>query len=321
MMRLRSYLLLLSSALILLTALSCTREAVPGVPGSITISVETAEMETKAGEGQQLQIAVVNAGGSVIARYPGDGSLVAASTVEFQNINPGNYTVYAVQSNGIMAAFASASTASALEGLMASASDGDPSYADDDIPMSAVGSVRVNTGGTGQVNLSLQRVCARVSLSFVNETGEAIAVSNCVVTLEQMNPQNGFLFGRTADFLTGSTPDDLVLSHAATVPIENLGSSDFANLSALVFPSRAPAHRPGYRYLCSISFTVGGTDYAFTNLPVHDRRSADIQAVGRNQHLKIETRIGKKIEDEYLVSFHFEVADWVIENPSFVWFH
>ena len=105
------------------------------------------------------------------------------------------------------------------------------------------------------------------------------------------------------------------------VAIENLQSSDYANLSALVFPSKAPAHRPGYRYLCTIRFTVGGEEYEFTDLPVHDRRSADIQAVSRNQHLMIETRIGKKIEDKFLVSFHFEVNDWVYEEPSFVWFH
>lgn len=320
MMRFRSY-LLLSSALILLTALSCTREEVPGVPGSLTISLDTAEMQTKAGEGQQLQIAVANANGNVIVRYPGGGTLVNASTVEFQNINPGTYTVYAVQSSNPVAAFSTATTTSALEALMASTTDGDPAYADGDIPMSAKGTVRVNAGGNGQVNLDLLRVCARVSLSFMNETGEAITVSNCAVVLEQMNPQNGYLFGRTADYLSGTTPANLRLSHSEDVTIANLGTSDYANLSALVFPSRAPAHRPGYRYLCSIYFTIGDTSYAFTDLPVHDRRSADIQAVGRNQHLKIETRIGKKIEEEYLVSFHFEVADWVIENPSFVWFH
>ena len=319
MMRLRSY-LLLSSALVLLTALSCTRETVPGAAGSLTICLETAEMETKAG-GDALQIAVVNASGRVVARYPEGGSLVAESTVAFQNISSGTYTVYAVQASTPVAAFSSASTASALEALMASATDGAPVYAEGGIPMSAKGTVRVNAGGNGQVNLDLQRVCARVSLSFVNETGETITLSGCTVTLEQMNPQNGYLFGRAADYLTGSTPADLTLSHAGAISIEDMGRSDFARLSALVFPSRAPAHRPGYRYLCSTSFTIGDTQYAFTDLPVHDRRSADIQAVGRNQHLKIETRIGRKIEEEYLVSFHFEVADWVIEDPSFVWFH
>ena len=315
MKRLLSYFYLVAAAC-LLPGVSCTREEVPGTPGTITISLETLEMETKAGEGSLL-IAVANYSGTVVAKYPATGELIAESTVEFHNINPGTYTVYAVKDAdaATATAFSGAATASALDAITLS------SFSELAIPMAAKGSVSVNAGGNGQVNLALERVCARVSLSFLNETGEAISVSNCSVTLEKMNPAGGYLIGRDADYISGVTPPDLMLSHPGAVAIENLQSSDYSNLSALVFPSKAPAHRPGYRYLCTIRFTVGGEEYEFTDLPVHDRRSADIQSVKRNQHLMIETRIGKKIEDKFLVSFHFEVTDWVYEEPSFVWFH
>ena len=47
MMNFRPY-LLLSVALVLLTGVSCTREEVPGLPGRITLTLNTAEEETKA---------------------------------------------------------------------------------------------------------------------------------------------------------------------------------------------------------------------------------------------------------------------------------
>lgn len=305
------------AAACLLPGVSCTREEVPGIPGAITISLETLEMETKAGEGNSLRIAVANSNGYVVASYPGQGNLISESTVEFQNINPGTYTVYAVQGADAAssAAFSGATTTSALENLTLS------SFSTSVMPMSAKGSVSVNAGGNGQVNLALERVCARVSLSFLNETGAAITVTNPSVTIEKMNPAGGYLMGREEDYVSGATPSDLVMSYSGDMSIYHLANSSYDLLTEYVFPSKAPAHRPGYRYLCSIRFTVGGEDYEFTDLPVHDRRSADIQAVKRNQHLMIETRIGKKIEDEYLVSFHFEVVDWIIEEPSFVWFH
>lgn len=344
MMSFRPY-LLLSVALVLLTGVSCTREEVPGLPGRITLTLNTAEEETKAGDGvvedgggiarngedPDLMIALVSRSGRVIARYPGDGDLLSVestnSTVEFQDINAGTYTVYAVaNAQGLEAAtrsaFASATTSSEIEDVLVLPSDGSASFLGGRMPLSAKGSVTVNAGGNGQVNLDLLRVFARVSLSFFNETGEELTVSDCTVSIEKMSPFNGYLFGgRSADYVSTPTPAALVLSHASAVTMADQSSTSFQNLSQLVFPSRAPAHPPGYRYLCAISFTAGGKQYSFQDLPVHDRRSADIQTVGRNQHLKIETRIGKKTEDENVVSFYFEVGDWQHDKEAFVWFH
>ena len=89
-----------------------------------------------------------------------------------------------------------------------------------------------------------------------------------------------------------------------------------------VFPSVAPARQVGSRYLCTITFRItksGQTynsvddqtydEYSFPDLPVHDSRSSDILYLGRNQHLKIETRITKQASlHDY--SFNFEVQDW-----------
>ena len=344
MMRRRSYLLLLS-ALVLLTALSCTRESMPGEPGSIALSLSTGAVETKAGDGNvadgggiyldgegnpDLLIAIFNSRGQCVARYPAEGELVTssvtASVIEFLDINPGTYTVYAVANAlGLDAAtrtgFASATSPAEVEALQVLPSPGDPAFLNARMPLSAKGSVTVTSGGRGQVNLDMLRIFARVSLSFLNETGDPITLSGCSVTLEKMNPRNAYLVGRAADYVTAPAAEDLTLSHADPVTVGHLETSDYGNLSALVFPSKAPAHLPGYRYLAAISFTIGGVNYSYSDLPVHDRRSADIQTVGRNQHLKIETRIGKKTEAENVVSFHFEVVDWKDGGSHFVWFH
>ena len=74
----------------------------------------------------------------------------------------------------------------------------------------------------------------------------------------------------------------------------------------LVFPSVAPARAVGSRYFCSISFDISNRSYSFTDLPIHDKQSQDILALGRNQYLQIETRINKGLD----VSFSFEVDDW-----------
>ena len=127
------------------------------------------------GEDPDLMIALVNRSGRVIARYPGDGDLLSVestnSTVEFQDINAGTYTVYAVaNAQGLEAAtrsaFASATTSSEIEDVLVLPSDGSASFLGGRMPLSAKGSVTVNAGGNGQVNLDLLRVFARVSLSF-----------------------------------------------------------------------------------------------------------------------------------------------------------
>lgn len=327
----RTYKVLLAAAVTLLPAASCVREEVPVQTGGVTLRLSLGEVLTKADE-PDLLVAMVSRNGNVVARYPGatssclsmeaDAEGLAESVVEFNSVTAGTYSVYALANTAGLdpatrSAFLSAGTRQAIEAVTVLPAPGSPSYAGGAMPLSAKGSVTVNAGHNGQVLLDLQRVFARVSISFKNETGGEITLSDCEVTLKAMNPGNGYLFFRETDTVGGS--GDLVISRSGDIVIGNATSSDYALLSELTFPSEAPLQPRGRRYLCDIAFRIGSTPHLFEDLPVHDRRSADIPRVGRNQHLKIETRISKK-EDEEDVTFFFDVVDWV-DKPQYIEFN
>lgn len=350
----------LLAALALLSGASCTLDEEPVGQGHITMTLSTADVETKAGNGDvadgggivvngnldpDLVIAIVDKNNNIVAWYP-KGSHVGSyqsscisaseteSTIGFTGgLTKGTYTVFAVANTaGLSAmgnpALSSQTTLSGLQDLYLTAI---PTFSDNvPMPLSATGTLVV-TGESGyesgQVDLSLKRVVARVSLTFRNLTEEELVLNNCSVTLYKMNPSRGYLFApATNDYYSGNDGNLAFNAASVTVPVLNPENPESVNTYCLdpelVFPSIAPQQPTGRRYLCDIRFTLAGEAQprSFTGLPVHDRRSADILALGRNQDLKIETTISKKGEDNHDITFNFIVSGWD-KKEEFVWFH
>lgn len=355
------------AAALLLWSSCYEKEPQPAVQGRVEINIATGNVITRTKSGDpadggsiildgsgnpDLMIAVANSSGNLVAWYPnnffnaamsGDYSSECnttltdetTSTVFFTGLtrNDGPYTVYAVANTaGLPAATLTAlkacTTSSAMDALQLSVAEGYPTF-NACMPITAKGTLNVLASGNGQVDLLLLRPVARISVSFINQTGDAnLEVHACHVTIGNINPSRGYLFKAASDYVTGYDRD-LELSAP-----ENAGDDklvfDAQNNSTLgtlqVFPSVAPARLVGSRYLCTISFRItksGQTydsadsstydEYSFPDLPVHDSRSSDILYLGRNQHLKIETRITKRASlHDY--SFNFEVQDWDSKN-------
>ena len=322
--------------LTLIAGVSCTEKELQR-ESSVTLTFSTGGIVTRAGDGNaadggeivldgsgnpDLYITIANYSGTIIARYPDtvnpeNAELLSPSSatqvsIRFRGIsNSGDYTVYAMANTagGVWGAPASTSaweaitTASAMDNLVFSALTGsDRPTVTDRMPLSAKGTLHVNEGLNGQVELELLRCVAKVGFKFKNETGEALTLTNCVVTLEDINRTQGYLFPRENDS-TGVARNLNLISSTLNLAKDET-TSLYGNL--LVFPSIAPARPVGSRYYCDISFIVGGKSRSFTNLPIHDKLSQDILALGRNQYLQIETRINKGMD----ISFNFEVLDW-----------
>ena len=262
-----------------------------------------------------------------------------ASTISFSGLPRNTYTVFAFANkaglpSSVLTSLRACESVSDLEALQLSVDSGQPDFGSK-MPLTARTSISVNASGNGQVDVSLLRPVARVNITFRNQTGEEIDIHACTLTIGDMNPSYGYLLPRATDYVSGHDRD-LVISAAGPLVFgsDPLVPAEY-NRSTLhyvqVFPSVAPARAVGRRYLCSISFRVtkagkvydAGDDttydsYEFTDLPVHDSYSADIQYLRRNQFLKIETRITKRAA-EFDYSFNFEVQSWV-EKVNYVTF-
>ncbi len=182
------------------------------------------------------------------------------------------------------------------------------------MPLSAKGTLSVNSSGNGQVDLDLLRCVAKIEITFKNLTGNALSLTNCNITLNSINPNSGYLFPRSENDATG-TIRDLALASGEPLTFTRTGDDQTQTVGPmLVFPSVAPAS-PGY-YKCNVSFTYNETAMSFSDLPVHDSKSQNILSLARNQYLKIEIRIS----NETNISFNFEVRDWTSKTEA-VTFH
>lgn len=255
-------------------------------------------------------------GGNIVARYPGTGSNLTfvsdtRATVKFTGlVNNATYWVYAFANTGSDLTvdgspdWNTIATKDALDALVYTALPGDnlPSVGDR-MPLSAKGTVSLNSSGSGSVELELLRSLAKVQISFKNLTGNGLTLTNCNASITSINPTQGYVFQPSGDDLTGTR-------RTLTFPpqtLENIPAEETQSLDPLlVFPSIAEIQGGYRRYLCNISFSVGDDSYSFSDLPVHNSLSQDITSLGRNQFLKIEARIsiGQNI------SFNFEVANW-----------
>lgn len=273
------------------------------------------------------------------------------STVFFTGLTRANgpYTVFAVANTaglpaGMLTSLKACTTATQMNDLQLSVESGQPAFEDGShhacMPITAKGTLNVLASGNGQVDLLLLRPVARISVTFKNETDDAtLEVHACRVTIGDydssgdtwsgaINPSRGYLFQHSPDEVSGYGRH--IVMDAPVIEGNDKLRFDAQNKSTLdtlqVFPSVAPARQVGSRYLCTISFRITKSgqsydsadsstydEYSFPDLPVHDSRSSDILYLGRNQHLKIETRITKRASlHDY--SFNFEVQDWDSNN-------
>jgi len=325
--------ILILAAQVLLAGGACTRVQQP--TGTVTLTFSTEDIKTKAGDGvvadgggiycesntPDLVIMLFDTNGDLTAQYPSGGSLTyypdTCAIVQFTGISSGEYDVYAVaniaDTEGNLTHGISdwtVVTKAQMDALTFTelTSPATPTVSTR-MPLSAKGTITVNDSGNGQADLDLLRCVAKVGLTFNNLTGTDLALTNCSVTLTEMNPTTGYLFEPEGDDSAG-TLNTLTLTSATAIDIASAGTGAISPL--YVFPSVPSA---GY-YSCSISFTVNDEDKSFSGLPVHNNKSQNITALERNQYLKIETRISNKTE----ISFNFEVLDWTPKTETVV-FH
>ena len=354
-MKIKASLILLATALTLAAGVSCReqeKEEKKNVSQSdVVISFSSAVPVTRAGNGvasdgggiifdggnPDLYIAIVNYQGNVVATYPDtvnpdDVEKIDASatqvSIRFKNIsNSGEYTVYALANtykngtDGIWGAPANASewtaltTAAALDALKLTDPGDDPMKLTitDRMPLSAKGTLSISENLNGHVELEMLRCVGKVGFKFKNETNSSLTLTNCRVEIEDIRPTEGYLFPPAGVDSVG-TARTIGLNNAEII----IAAGDTTSLydMQLVFPSLAPARAVGSRYFCNISFEVGGASKSFTDLPIHDKMSQDIQALGRNQYLQIETRINEGND----ISFNFEVIDWTRKQEEII-FH
>ncbi|MBE6222772.1 MAG: hypothetical protein E7125_04840 [Bacteroidales bacterium] len=315
---------------------ACNRQELP--EGTLRISFETGALQTKAlegdgnaadgggiaidGENPDLVILIANSEGTIVAYYPNgtgklEGSPLSTSvSISFTGLIGGNtYTVYAfgntqgfwkMKSGGSdvtdLTALTTASQVEALQFQPQASSDLDShdclQVLEDRLPLSAKGTVTLESSGNGKIELPLLRCVAKVTARFENQFGEEITLYNFENTMRKMRPQVGYVVAHQNDYPVAPADASDLTSGENSLTIPNDSAYE---LSWYVFPSIGP-------YTCDVQFsqTDGGDLLQYLNLPIHDDHARDITKLDRNQHLTITTRIsaGKK------VSFNFEVSDW-----------
>lgn len=357
--------IILLALLTILIGSSCRREENLSPNGNISFTFYTEGAMTRAvGNGNpadgggiavlnndnpDIVIALANNNGTIVAWYPnkvGDlytsslsSSSSTSATISFEDSARGTYSVYAIANASwlgttdtnptLSSAINAATTVSELEALVLERSALLSFNNEHSMPLSAKGTVTTNSRGTGQVNLELKRIVARVGLSFSNKTEERLTLYDCSVTLHIMNPIKGYLFSRDNDYYTRGEldNDDLVLCNGSDIVIE--ASSSYDLQPQLVFPSVAPTQSEGgHIYLCDIIFTIRTPKddvdydednqntytvhtYTNTSLPVQDLTTYEnILVLSRNQDLTILTEINKRDQDQD-ISFNFSISGWV----------
>lgn len=238
------------------------------------------------------------------------------TTIEFLEIPQGTYSVYAVaNTEGLWPivgspAWSSITTEEALKDLVFTAlSSGTvPAISHSRMPLSAVGTVTVTANHRGVVSLNLLRCLSKVSVSLVNQTDDALTLSDLDISLLNMCPDRGYLFAHSPDAPEGTTYGDITLATGDSGTMTNPGDSLVR--ASLVFPGQLTSPK------CNLDFTVDTTPESFHDLPVQNYRAEDIPALVRNQHLHIQIRVSKG----KMVSFNFMVGEWgdePVESVSF----
>lgn len=276
-----------------------------------------------------LVILIADNSGSIVATYPdsGRGGIITGGvegtpgatrmSVSFSGlVGDATYTVYAfANTQGLWTMKSGGTTVSSLtaltsvtqvEGLQFEPvtedldADSCPKVKNFRLPLSAKGSITLQSSGNGEISLAMLRCVAKVTAVFENQYGSALTLYDFSNTLFHMRPETGYVIPHSSDFAVAYAGEGN-LAASETEPL-TINKDDEVSKSWYVFPSIGP-------YTCNISFYLDSerTDYhSYSDLPVHDDHARDISQLARNQHLTITTRIGKGKS----VSFNFEVADW-----------
>ena len=258
--------------------------------------------------------------------------------VKFTGLTPGEYTVYAIaNTNNGNVWFSSTQnfstiTASSLNSLaFSSLSSTNRPEVDDRMPLSAKGSLTVQSTGNGSVSLELLRCVAKVTVKFKNVTGSRLFLKDLSFYISDMNPKWGYVIppsGTDSPTLAGDfRPLEMgpVFGSGTEISVSDTELTG----TYYVFPSQAQ----GGIYYCSASFKwkidenepenwdvyeeynngyYGDPSNPAKGLRVFDEYFEDIPALLRNQHLTIEIRIGEGSD----VSFNFIVGDWEAKTES-----
>lgn len=256
--------------------------------------------------------------------------------VKFTGLDPGVYTVYAIANTDNGSVWFSPSkdfstiTASSLKDLKFSNQIDRPAVSDR-MPLSAKGTLTVQSTRNGSVSLELLRSVAKVTVKFKNVTGGTLTLKNVRFYITDMNPKCGYLIPQASTDYTTTASDYRPLEMG---PVFTSDSGTGIAISGTelpgpyyVFPSQAQGD---HLYYCSAKFDwelkkgenqLSGTYkngyYADPSDPtgglrVFDKNFEDIPVLLRNQHLTIEIRIGEGSN----VSFNFIVGDWEEKTES-----
>lgn len=263
------------------------------------------------------------------SQFDGEKGSSTNLLVTFDIHDEGFYSVYAVANTGagdsnlVFPDFAAISDISDLESEVISLSDSSSPNVGSRMPLSAKGVINVVEGlgskYNGYVELQMLRCVSQVQFSFKNLTGEPLTLTNCRIKFKQLNTAQAWLIPHDSDFVElddgpdSDTLDDNYRDYdSGTKTLSSLADEeerDYFASPVRFFPSVAPMQtKPsaGRRYLCDISFKIGGTSKSFTNLPIHNPKSQDIKSLSRNQYLHIVTTVSKGLN----VSFNFKVNEW-----------
>ena len=315
----------LTALLLALPVLSCTREERPAVEdGCVSISfagvptrAESPGTETAAEGGAiaidagvpDLKVFLVKEG-SIVAQYPAGAASITGtcptvdsreSVLKFSNVPGGDYTVYAF-ANVTGQVFESApdwstiSTEAQLNALKFTST----AFTGSRMPLSATAPLNVTDAHNGNASLQLLRCFGKVALELVNQTDDDITLEDLTITLKNMNPDMGYVFGQDPDIPAGTVTGNLEYG-PNDLDIDS-GDTD-TSISYLVFPGTAEEFGD---YTCDISFTYNSSDVDYEDLPVYDNKAVAIPSVSRNECLHIQIRISYG----HTVSFCFYVDEW-----------
>lgn len=354
---------------VLLVMGSCTRTEQPTGTVTLTFTTgEIATRATTPGDGDPVDgggikfvdadsnpetpdtpdlVILIEQNGTIVKRFLGTNTADAAASfveetkqkllqVKFTGLDPGVYTVYAIANTNNGSVWFSPSTdfteigASSLEALKyTSLTDNNRPAVDDRMPLSAKGTLTVQSTRNGSVSLELLRSVAKVTVKFKNVTGGTLTLKEVQFYITDMNPKWGYLIP-PAGTDSPADADDFrpIFMSDAGPDIISVSGTEISG-TYYVFPSKA---QHGGLYYCSANFwwklkkgdnpESEWTEYKngyyadpsdpTGGLRVFDKNFEDIPALSRNQHLTIEIRIGEGSD----VSFNFIVDDWEEKTES-----
>lgn len=345
------YIHIIPALLVLLSGISCSRQE-PAASG-ITLTLSSGLPETRGATPQETSANVMDGkeiffddsgnpdlvlllfdGDNLVAKYPGTTSteILTSPTPTGQDLrvriardlngnmlSAGTYSIYALaNTKGLWGdpAIESIMTKTAADALVFSIRP--TALKEDRMPLSAIGTVDVNSSGNGAAELNLLRPVGKVIVRFVNNYGKTLTLSPFSLTLRNMSASSGYLFLHAPNDIPGGVTYEN-LTKTVSSP-ESLTLPDYRDqgevyeYTSLVYPGVAGNLSAG-DFTCDLSFSitqVGTTPLAtpegfdFAKLSILNKRGEDVTSIARNQQLTITVNISQG----KMLSFSFEVGAW-----------